>query len=162
MLTDVAGGILLPAWKAVAKDYGLTPPTLEQVQRAMGMLPEVAVMREFFWTTVRFDALTLILARICRTSPHAIAQNLSTLITLQSEKGLIGPLYLMHNCIQSSTAHHHHSALPLVGLRQNFADAKKFSLAFALTLHDASYKPAEGYTAQLLPGALKWLTILQV
>jgi len=51
-LTDIASGIMLPVWEQVAEEYGLDAPQLHQVQRAMGMVPENAIMREFRWTTV--------------------------------------------------------------------------------------------------------------
>jgi hypothetical protein len=53
VLTDVAAGLLQPVWACIAKEYNYPPPTALQCQRAMGMLPEMAVMREFRWTQVQ-------------------------------------------------------------------------------------------------------------
>jgi hypothetical protein len=55
VLTDVAAGLLQPVWASIAKEYNYPAPTALQCQRAMGMLPEMAVMREFRWTQVHFD-----------------------------------------------------------------------------------------------------------
>ncbi|KAG5188739.1 hypothetical protein JKP88DRAFT_234083 [Tribonema minus] len=93
VLTDVAEGLLQPAWAEVAKEYKKSTPTVAECQRALGMLPETAIMREFRWT-------------------------------------------------------------------QDFAEARKMSIAFAMTLQEVAAKGE--YSAKPLVGVLAWLERLQV